>query len=109
MAPRYLGLEVVLAKSFARIHWQNLINFGVLPLTFVDPADHDSLEVGDVVEVRDIFKTLAAGPDVTAHVRGREIRMRHDLTARQIELLRVGGVINWLRERTGTEPARTVA
>ena len=46
--PRYLGLQVVLAQSFARIHWQNLVNFGVLPLTFNDPADYDTLVPGNV-------------------------------------------------------------
>lgn len=109
LAPRYLGLETVLAKSFARIHWQNLVNFGVLPLTFADPADYDGLEIGDVVEIADVAGTLKAGKAVTARVRGREIALRHDLSDRQIEVLLAGGVINWLRARLGTEPARTVA
>src|SRR5699024_3515650 len=53
LAPRYLGLRIALVKDFARIHWQNLVNFGVLPLTFVDNDDYDLLEQGDVLEVTD--------------------------------------------------------
>jgi aconitate hydratase len=49
--PRYLGLEVVIAKSIARIHWQNLVNFGVLPLTFADPSDYDRLKRGDTIQI----------------------------------------------------------
>ena len=109
LAPRYLGLETVLAKSFARIHWQNLVNFGVLPLTFADPADYDGLEIGDMVEIADVAGTLKAGKAVTARVRGREIALRHDLSPRQIDVLLAGGVINWLRARIQGEPARTVA
>ena len=102
MAPRYLGLETVLAKSFARIHWQNLINFGALPLTFADPADYDALKVGDVIEITAIRAAIEAGPEVTASVNGtRTIRLKHDMSPRQLELLFCGGVINWLRERIG--------
>ena len=109
LAPRYLGLETVLAKSFARIHWQNLINFGVLPLTFTDPTDLDRLEIGDVVEFQGIGSALSAGPDISASVNGRPLRLRHDLSNRQIELLLRGGVINWLRERIhpGTSDSST--
>ena len=109
LAPRYLGLETVLAKSFARIHWQNLINFGVLPLTFTDPTDLDRLEIGDVVELQGIGSALSAGPDISASVNGRPLRLRHDLSSRQIELLLRGGVINWLRERihSGTSDSST--
>ena len=111
LAPRYLGLETVLAKSFARIHWQNLVNFGVLPLTFADAADYDRLELGDTIEIAGVAEALAAGHEIAATVRGgkEKIRLRHDLSPRQIEVLLAGGVINWLRARLGTEPARTVA
>lgn len=103
LAPRYLGLETVLAKSFARIHWQNLINFGVLPLTFVDPADYDRLELGDVIEIEDVSGALFKGAEIQATLRGgkESIRLRHDLSPRQIEILLKGGVINWVRTRLG--------
>ena len=77
LAPRYLGLEVVLAKSFARIHWQNLINFGVLPLTFSDPAIFDRLEIGDVVEIAGIEAGLSSGQTVTANINGKPLALRH--------------------------------
>ena len=68
LAPRYLGLRVVLARGFARIHWQNLVSFGVLPLTFTDPSDHDRIERGDVLRLRGLRRALRAGrcgPDAT--------------------------------------------
>ncbi|ACA19995.1 aconitate hydratase [Methylobacterium sp. 4-46] len=99
LAPRYLGLETVLAKSFARIHWQNLVNFGVLPLTFADPADYEGLACGDLIEIAGIAAALQAGHEIVARVGGRRITLRHDLSPRQIALLLGGGVINWLRER----------
>ncbi|WP_336491335.1 aconitate hydratase [Methylobacterium nigriterrae] len=101
LAPRYLGLKTVFAKSFARIHWQNLINFGVLPLTFVDPSDYDRLELGDVIEIADVAGALAQGPEIIANLRGGtdRIRLRHDLSPRQVEVLLEGGVINWVRAR----------
>ena len=105
LAPRFLGLETVLAKTFARIHWQNLVNFGVLPLTFADPSDFDRLDVGDIIEISGIRAALEAGPNLAASLnRGRgTIQLRHDLSRRQIELLLRGGVINWLRERVDAE------
>ena len=101
LAPRYLGLEVVLAKTFARIHWQNLVNFGVLPLTFAEPGDLDRLQIGDRIEIDGIRATLEAGPDVTANINGGRstLKLRHDLSPRQIDVLLRGGVINWLRDR----------
>ena len=87
------------------------MNFGVLPLTFVDPADYDRLELGDTVEIRDVAGTLATGYEVVATIRGgkERIRLRHELSPRQIELLLGGGVINLLRERLQGELPRTVA
>ncbi len=107
LAPRFLGLEVVLAKTYARIHWQNLVNFGVLPLTFADPASFDELAVGDMIEITGIRAALEAGSTVTASIaRGRRtIDLKHDLSARQIDVLLRGGVINWLRDRRDKEGA----
>ena len=60
----YLGLHGVIAKSFARIHWQNLINFGVLPLTCVDPSDYDHLKQGDKIRIAGIAAALKTGREV---------------------------------------------
>src|SRR5205814_8100763 len=61
LAPRFLGLRVVLAKSFARIHWQNLINFGVLPLVFDDPAEYDRINQGDMLRFSGIREGVKTG------------------------------------------------
>ncbi len=96
LAPRTLGLGLVLAKSFARIHWQNLINFGVLPLTFVDPGDADRLKVGETLAIKKFSDALAAGQEIDATVGqgGRTIKLKHDLSERQAALIKAGGVIN---------------
>jgi aconitate hydratase len=105
LAPRHLGLRAVLARSFARIHWQNLANFGVLPLTFADPADYDAIEQGDVVRLSGVHETLRSGRrefGATLEAAGgarRTIALLHDLSPRQVDLLLAGGVINWLRRR----------
>jgi aconitate hydratase len=100
LAPRYLGLNVVMAKGFARIHWQNLINFGVLPLTFADSGDYDRIELGDVIRISGVHAALRSGRTLTASLGDkRTITLHHDLSRRQLDLLLSGGVINWFRER----------
>ncbi|WP_254275693.1 aconitate hydratase [Halomonas sp. 3H] len=106
LVPRYLGLQVVVAESFARIHWQNLVCFGALPLTFVSPRDAKRLERGDSLVIRDLHAQLAAGPDLAAEVVGKgTFRLHHGLSSRQRELLAAGGVINLLRARQGEASA----
>lgn len=101
LAPYYLGLRVVIAKSFARIHWQNLVNFGVLPLTLMDPSDYDRLERGDVLELTNLRLTVAEGKEmaVTNTTRNRSFRVAHALSQRQVEMLLQGGLIRWLKQR----------
>ncbi len=93
-APRYLGLRIVVAKSFARIHRQNLINYGVLPLRFVDPLDYDRLDRGQTLAVSQLRGALASGDRIVLSCNGREIETTHDLTQDQIEIVLDGGVIN---------------
>jgi aconitate hydratase len=99
LAPRYLALRVVIAKSFARIHWQNLVNFGILPLTFADPADYDRIDRDDVLRITGVHDTSNRDDRINAELAGKSVRiaLRHDLSPRQIDLLLAGGVINWLR------------
>jgi len=100
LAPRHLGLRVVLARSFARIHWQNLVNFGVVPLTFADQADYDRLEEGETLRFEGLRAALGGGPTVHAtRADGSTVALRHALSPRQLDLLLSGGVINWLRGR----------
>jgi aconitate hydratase len=93
IAPRYLGLRVVVAKSLARIHWQNLANFGVLALEFTDEAGYEELSQGDVLVFRGLRDALAEGKPVTAEVDGRTFEFRHGLSPRQVEMVLAGGRI----------------
>lgn len=98
LAPRYLGLRVAIARSFARIHWQNLVNFGVLPLTFADKTDYDRVIRGDRVQLTGLRRALRSGRTVTATIGGRHVTLTHNLSPRQVDIVLAGGVINWLRE-----------
>lgn len=101
LAPRYLGLHFVIAKSFARIHWQNLINFGILPLTFVEPNDYRYIKQGDVIVLKNVRNTIQQSHEFVAGDKENtySFKVRHDLSPRQIEILLAGGLINWVRER----------
>src|SRR5262249_12630236 len=100
LAPRFLGLRAVLARSFARIHWHNLVNFGILPLTFADSADYDRIQANDRLR---FSEPLEIDPrksfSVENRTQGRTFEMRHALSARQIEILKSGGLIAWVRGR----------
>jgi aconitate hydratase len=99
LAPRYLGVRVKLVKSFARIHLANLINFGILPLTFENPADYGALAPGRVLELPNVRKLLLEGADRLVLKAGdREIPVRVDLTPRQRKLIALGGALNLARE-----------
>ena len=104
LAPRYLGLKAVIAKSFARIHWQNLVNFGILPLTFTDAQDYDRIQLGDELEIRDIVATLRAESVIKVINRARNsaFDVAHGLSERQIDALEAGGLINAVRKRHAT-------
>jgi aconitate hydratase len=101
MAPRYLGLRVVIAKSFARIHWQNLTNFGMLPLTFVNAADYERIEQGDALEITDIRRILRRGNRITVtnKTKNETYHTQHALSERQIEMILEGSLINVVRKR----------
>ncbi|MGX8790178.1 aconitate hydratase [Oceanobacillus sp. M60] len=101
LAPRYLGLKVVLVKDFARIHLQNLINFGILPLTFVNEEDYDLVRQEDVLEFRQIHQTIQNQHTFNIKLKGtdRTITVQHDLTKRHLEILLAGGIINWIKEK----------
>ncbi|QBI19778.1 aconitate hydratase [Egibacter rhizosphaerae] len=99
IAPRYLGLRLVVAKSIARIHWQNLPNFGVLGLEFDDAADYDRIVQGSVLRIEDVIAQLRAGKDVTATVDDEPITLTHRLSERQVGMLARGGYINELADR----------
>jgi len=99
LAPMYLGLKAVLAKSFARIHWVNLINFGILPLTFLDAADYDRLEQEDELEIADVRQALLGGDRLTVRnlTKGYEFVARHGLTSRQVQIMLAGGLLTYVK------------
>jgi aconitate hydratase len=102
LAPKYLGLRAVIAKSFARIHWQNLANFGVLALEFSDTADYDRIQIDDVLEIRDLHHVLADDSRtvlVENKTRNDTYRLNHKLSRRQVDMVIAGGLIPLLKKR----------
>lgn len=103
LAPRYLGLRVVIARSFSRIHGQNLVNFGILPLRLDDPSEYDRIEVGDVLTLTALRAQIARERRVRIEnaTRKRGFITHHDLSGRQVDVVLAGGLINWTRARLG--------
>jgi aconitate hydratase len=99
LAPMYLGIKAVIAKSFARIHRANLVNFGILPLTYVNPADYDGIAQEDHLEVVEVRASLASSSPLTVknRTKGTQFEVRHDLTPRQVEIILAGGMLNLMR------------
>ena len=99
LVPMYLGIRCVIAKSFARIHVANLINAGILPLTFANPEDYDALEQDHVLQLNDLRSGMASGKitvlDVTT---GKEVTALCDLSERQQKILLCGGLLNYTKE-----------
>jgi aconitate hydratase len=110
LAPRFLGLRAVLAKDFARIHWQNLVNFGILPLTFYDPADYAAVAPGDTLAFAAIRAGLARGDELEAENRTRGMRfsVRHALSDRQVEMILSGSLISFFRSTASVRRRRPV-
>ncbi len=101
LAPRYLGIDAVLVKSFARIHLANLINFGILPLEFVDKADYDRIETGNKIEISDVRKLIGKTEVLKAKnvSKGFEFEVKHCLSSpRQVEIVQAGGYLNWMKK-----------
>jgi aconitate hydratase len=104
LAPRALGLRIVLAESIARIHAENLVNFGVLPLTFTDPDDRQKVEKDTVMQISQLHSALRDGPgELELRIGDDEpIRARHNLSSRQVDILLTGGSIPWKRHQLET-------
>lgn len=101
LAPRYLGLRVALVKDFARIHWQNLVNFGILPLTFVNESDYNKLKQGDILGLSNLRSKIQEGNEFDIKIEGTDqfIRVKHTLTERQVDIMLKGGMINWVKSQ----------
>jgi aconitate hydratase len=101
LAPRYLGQRFAIAKSYARIGWQNLINFGVIPFEFINPADWDKLEQGDILRIEGLRTAIKNRALITANVVGKniEIPLTYNISERQVEIILKGGVINFIKQK----------
>jgi aconitate hydratase len=98
ICPMFLGVKAVIAKSFERIHAANLINFGILPLTFANGADYEALTANEQVEIGNVREALQKGKDLTLKTAGgKSIVLQHSLSARQKEILLAGGMLNYTR------------
>jgi len=103
LAPKYLGQVAVIAQSYARIAWQNLVNFGILPLEFVNLEDYETIEQGDMVCFKNLTEQVVNGKIIKVEVKkgnGKKVEFetKHSLSDRQIKILLKGGVINEFKE-----------
>ena len=103
LAPMYLGLRAVIAKSFARIHATNLVNFGIPPLLFENEGDYDRVEQGDELEIAGVREAIQQSTTVRVRnvTRGSEFMARHNLSPRQVEMLLAGGSLNYVKAARG--------
>ena len=101
LAPSYLGVKAVLAKSFARIHRANLINFGILPLTFARAADYDDLEKDDLLVLEALRSRLQAEEQLSVKNSrtGASLAVSHGLTPRQKDIVLAGGLLNYTKKQ----------
>ena len=106
LAPKYLGQVAVIANSYARIAWQNLVNFGILPLEFIDLADYDKIEQGDLVSFKNLREDVSNRNNIRVLIEKEEkgaepieIETKHTLSDRQIQVLLKGGIINEFKEQ----------
>jgi len=101
LAPRYLGVRAVFAISFARIHRSNLINFGILPLTFKNPKDYQRINQGDLLKISQIRQDIQQKSELVVYniTQGYTFETYHYLSERQIEIILEGGMIPWYRKK----------
>jgi aconitate hydratase len=101
LAPMYLGIKAILAKSYARIHRSNLINFGILPLRFKDPEDYQKIQQGDHLQIKDIRVKLKENGflEIENVTQQRAFEVTPDLNPREKEILLAGGLLNYTRDK----------
>ena len=101
IAPRYLGVKMVIVKRFARIHWQNLINFGILPLTFIDPDDFAKIDQEDIISVSNLRSVIQNGKKVSLvnETKNETYETEHVLSERQVEIILIGSLINLVKKQ----------
>ncbi|HZD65859.1 MAG TPA: aconitate hydratase [Acidimicrobiales bacterium] len=107
LVPRFLGVQAVIAESFSRIHWQNLANFGILPLSFVDPGERHKVDRDNVLALTGLRDAVAAGAGATIEVEnrttGQSFEVAHELSPRQVRMVLAGGLVSEYRQRNRSE------
>ena len=100
LVPLYLGIKAVIAKSFARIHAANLVNAGIIPLTFQNPDDYDKIDQGDELVLNDVISSIKDGETIvlTNKTKGEEYTLSFKFSERQREILLAGGLLDYTRE-----------
>lgn len=96
LAPKYLGVKAVITKSFARIHQANLINFGIVPLTFVNPDDYGMIDEKDELEIQ--IGDLTGDCFLYNKTKEKKIKLTHSLSKLDAEILKTGGKLPWIRK-----------
>ncbi|MDH5509810.1 MAG: aconitate hydratase [Nitrospinota bacterium] len=99
IAPKYLGVKAVIVKSFARIHMANLINFGILPLTFANEADYAKVDQGDDLEIA--TSNLGGEMNLVNKTKGVTIPVTHSMGARDIDVMKAGGTLGYATQTAG--------
>lgn len=98
LGPMYLGVRAVITKSFARIHKANLINYGIIPMTFTDPGDYDKISQGDTLELVDLDSSLKNGTPFIVKINGtKQITCVNDIAKRSADILMAGGLAAYTR------------
>ncbi len=108
LVPLYLGVRFVMAKSFARIHRSNLVNSGIVPMIFADPADYDTIELGDTMVIENALEQIQSKEEILVKnlTRGKEYVMKPELSDLEKKMIRYGGKINTLKAEKDAEAAK---
>ena len=103
LAPKYLGQIAVIAKSYARIAWQNLANFGIVPLEFTSAEDYEKIEQADEVVLQNLREGIKGHKPIIVQILGKkgrqEMEVKHSLSQRQVEVILQGGIINYFKQK----------
>ena len=100
LVPLYLGIKAVVAKSFARIHMANLINFGIIPFTLTNPDDYEKIDENAAIKIPDLKNAIAAADGATLYAGDKKIALTLSLTERQRKILLAGGLLNYTKENS---------
>ncbi|MDD2370517.1 MAG: aconitate hydratase [Firmicutes bacterium] len=99
LAPMYLGVKAVITKSFARIHKANLVNFGLLPLTFKNESDYENIDQGDILTLKDLLSSLKNGNEIKLinETKNKEYELLCDISDRAKDIVTAGGLLNYTK------------